>query len=497
MALVGVFDDSDVHDPRDADALDSLRCLDGKFVRLDVGQQTYTLEEMVKEEAIAALETRRDSHRRSTKTFKLKVDDSVRSVVHLGPQGERGPSASGGGGGLSGAAISILRRGKRGGSSTSSAGAAAGGLSDAQRIGVGAKAAQLHDTILAFDWGRRLREFMVIPPACAVPTSFYSSFMREIAGAQDFVNELAELSRAPPKTVDLASSDYLRAGVQTKRGESGDGASATPPVVNSLRLSAKTAKIGTPIQDEAEETCSSLVGQMMGARESETIDRVVAEIRRVVERWAAEGRSNCSRGIILRSSTNVEDLPGFSGAGLYDSCKISADRLSDDASVAAAIRKVYASMWKYGGYSERRIFGISQLDARMALLVMPYAKNIVCNGVAVSTIPFRSDFPGVFINVQHEDMKVTDADGQPEQIAVYDEHGGVPEIVSRSDAMGGRPILSAADARRIFHVVMALHRRLIDKHDETANAVDVEFVLVGEERKLQLLQCRPCLIRSK
>ena len=46
-----------------------------------------------------------------------------------------------------------------------------------------------------------------------------------------------------------------------------------------------------------------------------------------------------------RSSTNNEDLPGFSGAGLYTS----KTQHLDEGHISKSIKQVYASMWNFRG----------------------------------------------------------------------------------------------------------------------------------------------------
>jgi hypothetical protein len=62
--------------------------------------------------------------------------------------------------------------------------------------------------------------------------------------------------------------------------------------------------------------------------------------------------------------------------------------------IKKAIRKCYASMWTYRCFSERAAVGMEQKQTAMALLCQPYAVDVVANGVAISLIPFRKDFPG-------------------------------------------------------------------------------------------------------
>ena len=71
--------------------------------------------------------------------------------------------------------------------------------------------------------------------------------------------------------------------------------------------------------------------------------------------------------LIARSSANVEDLAGLSGAGLYESVpNVAADAPSE---VAAAITRVWASLYTRRAVLSRRAAGVAQSEACMAVLV--------------------------------------------------------------------------------------------------------------------------------
>jgi phosphoglucan,water dikinase len=73
--------------------------------------------------------------------------------------------------------------------------------------------------------------------------------------------------------------------------------------------------------------------------------------------------------LIFRSSANVEDLEGLSGAGLYDSVmNVSRD---DPESIETAIKKVWASLFSRRAMSARHSLGIHPKEAHMAVLVQP------------------------------------------------------------------------------------------------------------------------------
>jgi len=71
--------------------------------------------------------------------------------------------------------------------------------------------------------------------------------------------------------------------------------------------------------------------------------------------------------LMVRSSANCEDLESMSGAGLYDS--LAAVPAADDAAVAAAVRRVWGSLWTARAASSRAAAGVPHGRAAMAVLV--------------------------------------------------------------------------------------------------------------------------------
>jgi phosphoglucan,water dikinase len=81
----------------------------------------------------------------------------------------------------------------------------------------------------------------------------------------------------------------------------------------------------------------------------------------------ASGIRNIFRGhgrLMVRSSSNLEDLEELSGAGLYDSI---ANVTPQD--VSPAIQKVWASLWTRRAAFSRKISGVPHEKARMAVLI--------------------------------------------------------------------------------------------------------------------------------
>lgn len=195
---------------------------------------------------------------------------------------------------------------------------------------------------------------------------------------------------------------------------------------------------------------------------------------------------------ILRSSTNAEDLAGFTGAGLYRSIRVKAG--ADDAQIAAAIAEVWASVWLQGAFEERGWYRVDHAGVGMAILVQPFVDGASANGVAITANPFTQLRPGYFINAQTTAGSVTGAGGNevPEQHLVYT-YSGVfeSELLSRSSRLGGASLLSEADLRSLDAVLGKLHRHFMRVWHRQANAVDVEFLIVGADRHVVVLQARP------
>ena len=82
---------------------------------------------------------------------------------------------------------------------------------------------------------------------------------------------------------------------------------------------------------------------------AEVAGQLDTAIAQIVEQLAI-GRD---RGLAVRSSTNAEDLSGFSGAGIYASFL----NVRGAEALSHAIRDVWASVWNQRAYEERSFYG--------------------------------------------------------------------------------------------------------------------------------------------
>lgn len=86
-----------------------------------------------------------------------------------------------------------------------------------------------------------------------------------------------------------------------------------------------------------------------------------ASIQKIAKTFPADAK------LIVRSSANVEDLEGMSGAGLYDS--IPNVRPSEADEFVKAVARVWASLYTRRAVLSRRAASVPQKDAAMAILV--------------------------------------------------------------------------------------------------------------------------------
>lgn len=118
-----------------------------------------------------------------------------------------------------------------------------------------------------------------------------------------------------------------------------------------------------------------------------------------------------------RSSTNNEDLPGFSGAGLYTS----KTQNLDEGHISKSIKQVYASMWNFRAYEERDFYRVDHYIAAMAVLCHPNYEDEESNGVGISIDPIYETEGTFYLNTQVGESLITNPDPNsvPEELLLY------------------------------------------------------------------------------
>ena len=131
-----------------------------------------------------------------------------------------------------------------------------------------------------------------------------------------------------------------------------------------------------------------------------------------------------------RSSTNNEDLPGFSGAGLYTS----KTQYEDEGHIFKSIRQVYASMWNFRAFEERDFYRVDHFMAAMGVLCHPNFQEEQSNGVGISIDPIYNTEGTFYLNTQVGESLITNPEPNsvPEEILLYeDETQGAGYVVLR------------------------------------------------------------------
>src|ERR1051325_10078960 len=132
--------------------------------------------------------------------------------------------------------------------------------------------------------------------------------------------------------------------------------------------------------------------------------------RMVLERVA---REYPGKGLFVRSSSNSEDLPNFSGAGLYTTVP----NVRGDQQLIDAIKKVWASLWNFEAYEARERANVDHSKIFMAVLLQE-GINSESSGVMISTDPFDNDNRGaIYISAKRGlGIKVVEGQRIAEQI---------------------------------------------------------------------------------
>ncbi|MBA2378754.1 MAG: PEP/pyruvate-binding domain-containing protein, partial [Blastocatellia bacterium] len=220
--------------------------------------------------------------------------------------------------------------------------------------------------------------------------------------------------------------------------------------------------------------------------------------REIVQRWRTQLGF---RPVFVRSSSNAEDLPNFSGAGLYSSVP----NVRTTANLIAGIKKVWASLWKFEAYEARVRNYVSQEDVYMSTLIQ-VGVDMQRGGVLITKDPFNA-VPGDVIymsSVCGHNSAVVNNTGIPEQLMYIAESdtirvmtlseqenslrfaaaGDLRGTADKCAGPGGR-VMSDAQVRNLAKAALAIR-------DVFGNDVqDIEWGIVGA--RLYIFQSRPYL----
>ena len=218
--------------------------------------------------------------------------------------------------------------------------------------------------------------------------------------------------------------------------------------------------------------------------------------RAIISKWRLQLGG---RPVFVRSSSNSEDLPNFSGAGLYSSVA----NVKEEDKLIDAVKKVWASLWKFEAYEARVRNYVSQKDVYMSALVQ-VGIDMTKGGVMITKDPFDAENKdAVYISaVCGHNSKVVDNSGLPEQILfnpksnsvivmtlsqqenalAFDENGDLKETHDKC-ANAQKRVLTDLQARSLAKTAIDI-RRIFGKREQ-----DIEWGIMNG--RIYIVQARP------
>lgn len=175
------------------------------------------------------------------------------------------------------------------------------------------------------------------------------------------------------------------------------------------------------------------------------------------------------QGLRFRSSSTVEDIEGFNGAGLYDSStgylvprKATPGKDDKRPSIADAIRKTWASYFSFEAFEERHQNHIDHLAADMAVLVHARFDDALEQANGVFTFTLSPGLRELSVDAQPGAVSVTNPPTDhvviPESTQVHQNEAGfaIRRQTLSSLAKPGQQVLSDADLGELYRVAERL-----------------------------------------
>jgi phosphoenolpyruvate synthase/pyruvate phosphate dikinase len=202
------------------------------------------------------------------------------------------------------------------------------------------------------------------------------------------------------------------------------------------------------------------------------------------------------KGLFVRSSSNSEDLPNFSGAGLYTTVP----NVRGTEELIRAIKTVWASLWNFEAYEARERAGVDHSKIFMAVLLQE-GINSESSGVMITADPFDAENKGaIYVSAKRGlGIKVVEGKKIAEQVIyrprtnaiqvltrsaedsllTFDENGGVKEV----PITGERSVLTDDVIRRLVRAATAI-KRVFGSRDQ-----DIEWAFM--KGQIYVVQARP------
>jgi len=220
--------------------------------------------------------------------------------------------------------------------------------------------------------------------------------------------------------------------------------------------------------------------------------------KQIIQKWKVQlgGRS-----VFVRSSSNSEDLPNFSGAGLYSSVP----NVKEEEKLIEAVKKVWSSLWKFEAYEARMRNYVDQQSVYMSALIQ-LGVDMQKGGVMISKDPFDAENKNsVYISaVCGHNSKIPDNNGIPEQVLFnpksnsvivmtlsqqenslkFDVGGGLVETPDTCVNKQTKRVLTDLQTRQLAKIALDIRRIFGNKAEQ-----DIEWGIMSG--RIYIVQARP------
>ncbi len=256
---------------------------------------------------------------------------------------------------------------------------------------------------------------------------------------------------------------------------------------NDLYADIETMLAGTDFQTDYDTQADELKKLRKKIKGGTTPDWIITALEEMHDEFP-EGTS-----LRYRSSTNNEDLPGFSGAGLYDSKTQDPDETQDDG-IDKSIKGVWASLWNFRAFVERDFHRVDHLTTAMGVLVHPNYSDELANGVAVSHDPLGGREGAYYVNTQVGEDLVTnpEANSAPEAVMLL-LNGRYEVLVYSNQVESEQLLMSDAQMAQLRTHLTVIHDKFEELYDPEENepfAMEIEFKITSANI-LAIKQARP------
>lgn len=222
----------------------------------------------------------------------------------------------------------------------------------------------------------------------------------------------------------------------------------------------------------------------------------------IVQKWRAQLGG---RPVFVRSSSNSEDLPNFSGAGLYSSVA----NVRVESKLIDAVKKVWASLWKFDAYEARVRNYVSQTDVYMSALVQ-VGINMSKGGVMITKDPFDdASKDSVYISaVCGHNSRVVDNLGIPEQI-MFNPRSNSVVVMTLSDQKNSLEFDVNGDLRTTADKCANAHKRVLtdlQARSLAKTAINIRRIFGGKKEqdiewgimngRIYIVQSRPYIDKN-